>query len=500
MKKYYFGALGGLAVIASSCSETNGIKKPYKPNIVIFLADDLGYGDLACYGNPIIKTPNIDRLASQGVMLTDCHSGGTVSSPSRAALLTGKNPYRSGFYYIQGAWGSHLQEEEITIAEMLKTAGYETCFVGKWHLSRLEKNRVDEPGPGDQGFDHWFATTVNAFDGPKDTKKFIRNGVPVGQVDGWYCDVIVKEAVDWLNNIRDKSKPFLLIVSSHEPHTPIEPPEKYMAMYDNDEVNRLESNIKYGGEDRSIRDVSAFKKEYYGTVTQLDNAFGNLLNSIDNTGLKDNTMVIFTSDNGPEAPVTLSESRGEWDDPIRDKCFGTPGDLRGMKRFVYEGGHRVPGIIRMPGYIPAGSVSDKLINGTDFFPILCNLAGVDIPDDRIIDGTDAYPGFLNRNFDRDIQAIWMFPTHEDTYFRMPNLSMRIGNYTLVGSFPDKPDSLNLLKWMKTSVPENFELYDLSVDIEQSIDFSEEKPNILQEMIFEMTRLWLEIRDEGPLFN
>ena len=354
---------------------------------------------------------------------------------------------------------------------------------------------MDQPGPGDQGFDHWFATTVNAFDGPKDSKKFIRNGVPVGQVDGWYCDVIVSEAVEWLNNIRDKRKPFLLIVSSHEPHTPIRPPEEYMAMYDNEEVNRLEENIKYGGEDRSIRDVSAFKKEYYGTVSQLDNAFGNLLNSIDNSGLKDNTMVIFTSDNGPEAPVTLSESKGEWDDPIRDKCFGTPGDLRGMKRFVYEGGHRVPGIIRMPGYIPAGTVSNKLINGTDFLPILCKLAGVDIPNDRIIDGVDAYPGFLNKDFDRDIPAIWIFPTHEDTYFRMPNLSMQKGNYTLVGSFPEKPDTLNLISWMKTSVPVKFELYDLSIDIEQAIDLFEQKPDILQKMIPEMNRLWLEIRDE-----
>ncbi len=500
MKINQLGILGGLSVVASACTSTESNKHPYKPNIVIFLADDLGYGDLACYGNPIIKTPNIDRLASQGVRLTDCHSGGTVSSPSRSALLTGRNPYRSGMYYIQGAWGSYLNDKEITIAELLKSADYETCFVGKWHLSRLEKNRVDQPGPGDQGFDHWFATTVNAFEGPKNAKKFIRNGNPVGEVDGWYCDVIVNEAIEWLTNIRDKSKPFFLIVSSHEPHTPIAPPEEYISMYDNEEVDKLEAKIKYGGEDRSERDVSAFKKEYYATVSQLDNAFGNLINSVDNAGNKDNTMIIFTSDNGPEAPVTLSESRGDWDDPIRDKCFGTPGDLRGMKRFVYEGGHRVPGIIRLPGFIPVGSISDKLINGTDFLPVLCNLAGVDIPDDRIIDGVDAYPGFLNMEFERNIPAIWIFPTHEDTYFRMPHISMRKDNYTLIGTFPEKPDSLNLLNWMKTSEPVNYELYDLSVDIEQARNISDKNTENFKMMINEMKKLWLEIREEGPSFN
>jgi len=499
MKLNQIGILGGLSLIAASCTSTEN-NQPHKPNVIIFLADDLGYGDLACYGNPIVKTPNIDKFAQQGVRLTDCHSGGTVSSPSRAALLTGRNPYRSGLYYIQGAWGSHLVDEEITMAELLKTADYETCFVGKWHLSRLEKNRVDQPGPGEQGFDHWFATTVNAFEGPKNPKKFIRNGEAVGEVEGWYCDVIVNEAVEWLNNIRDQSKPFLLIVSTHEPHTPIAPPEEYIDMYDNERVEELEKLIKYGGEDRSIRDVSEFKKEYYGTITQLDDAFGNLIHYIDNKGLKDNTLVIFTSDNGPEAPVTLNESRGEWDDTIRDKCFGTPGELRGMKRFVYEGGHRVPGMVRLPGYIPEGSVSDKLINGTDFMPIICNLAGVEIPADLVIDGVDSYSGFLDKEYERDIPALWIFPTHEDTYFRMPNLSMRYKDFTLIGKFPDKPDSLKLIPWMKTSEPVKFELYDLSADLQQSNDISTRETGILEKMISDMKAIWLEIREEGPFFN
>ena len=129
------------------CSCKDKVKKnevvEKKPNIIIYLTDDLGYGDLGVYGNPIIKTPGFDKLASQGVLLTDLHSAGTVCSPSRAGLLTGRNPYRSGFYYLQGYAGTHLRDSETTIAEILKSGGYETAFMGKWHLSRLEKtNRI----------------------------------------------------------------------------------------------------------------------------------------------------------------------------------------------------------------------------------------------------------------------------------------------------------------------------------------------------------------------
>ena len=325
-----------------------------QPNIVVFLADDLGYGDLGCYGNPIIKTPDIDKFAQEGVLLTDCHSGGTVCSPSRAALLTGRNPYRLGFYNILGG-STYLKSKEITIAEILKTKGYTTCFVGKWHLSVLEKKKVNEPGPGDQGFDYWMGTTHNAFDGPANTKEFIRNGVPVGQVNGWFCDVIVDEASYWLREKRDKTKPFFLYVASHEPHTPIAPPKQYSEMYDTPGVDSLEKTINYGYIRRPKRDISVNKKEYYGTVTQLDNAFGRLLRTIDSLGLRDNTIIFITSDNGPENPVTNEESLGKWTDPIRDNCFGTPGIYKGMKRFVYEGGHRVPGIVRYPGIIPAGT-------------------------------------------------------------------------------------------------------------------------------------------------
>ena len=211
-------ALGIMAAAAAAgCSLT---VEPKLPNYVIFLADDLGYGDLACYGNPVIPTPNLDRFASQGVRLTDCHSAGTVCSPSRAALLTGREPYRSGFSYIAGG-NIYLRDQEVTIAELLKQKGYQTGFFGKWHLSNLSD--TTKPDPGDQGFDYWLATSVNAFEGPENPLKFIRNGKPVGKMNGWYCDILVKESLEWLNRI-DRKKPFLLVICTHEPHTPIAPP------------------------------------------------------------------------------------------------------------------------------------------------------------------------------------------------------------------------------------------------------------------------------------
>ena len=175
---------------------------PEKPNIVLFLTDDLGYGDLPSYGNKINRTPNLDRFAAQGMRFTDCHSAGTVCAPSRAAILTGRTPFRIGFYDIIGKGKDlHLRKEEIGVASLLRSAGYDTCFVGKWHVSWLEDPAM--PNPGDHGFDHWFATSINGFarnEGPANPSRFYRNGVPVGQVQHWYCDAIVEEASRWLVN------------------------------------------------------------------------------------------------------------------------------------------------------------------------------------------------------------------------------------------------------------------------------------------------------------
>ena len=145
------------------------------PSLLLFLSDDLGYGDLGCYGNPINRTPHLDALARAGCRFTDAHAASTVCSPARAALLTGRHPYRLGLYYLVDK-EAHLRREEISVASLLKARGYDTCFVGKWHVTRLGERAMGQPSPGDFGFDHWFATEHNAFEGPHNPQHFIRNG------------------------------------------------------------------------------------------------------------------------------------------------------------------------------------------------------------------------------------------------------------------------------------------------------------------------------------
>jgi arylsulfatase A len=492
-------AAGLVVTVPGVVACQSGPRARERPNFVIFMADDLGYGDLASYGNPIMATPNIDRLAAQGMRFTDFHSAGTVCSPSRASLLTGRNPYRSGFYYIAGS-GMHLQREEITVASLLSANGYDTCFVGKWHLSRFDREPSTLPTPGDHGFDHWFATAVNAFEGPENPTTFFRNGEQVGEVDGWYCDVIVEEALDWVRGRPDPEKPYFLYLCSHEPHTPVEPPDSYANAYESEAVDQLERSIRYGAVQRPDRDITPLKKYYYGTVTQLDEAFGRLMDGLDALHDEENTLVMFTSDNGPEAPVNLEESRGEWDDFSRDRSFGTPGQWRGMKRYPFEGGHRVPGIARWTGTITPGSINESLINGTDFLPTMLELAGISLPVDRTLEGVSMVPAFRGELLQRPGPVYWFFPAHEDTYYRMPHMAMRDGPYTLLAWLPSKdPDQL-IMDWLKTSRLDRFVLYNLETDPGQTIDLAETEPERLAHMAEQMRAFWAEIRDDSPYWE
>ncbi|MEE3221148.1 MAG: sulfatase-like hydrolase/transferase, partial [Planctomycetota bacterium] len=208
--------------------------EPPRPNIVVILCDDLGYGDLACYGHPHIKTPNLDRLAAAGIRLTACYSAAPVCSPSRVGLLTGRVPNRAGVYdWIPAAGGPradardqvHMRREETTIAHLLKTAGYATCLSGKWHCNSYF-NSPKQPQPGDSGFDHWFATQNNAAPSHENPVNFVRNGKRVGKLQGYSCQLVIDEAINWLDRLAKKSpqQPFFLFATFHEPHEPVASP------------------------------------------------------------------------------------------------------------------------------------------------------------------------------------------------------------------------------------------------------------------------------------
>ena len=168
-----------------------------------------------------------------------------------------------------------------------------------------------------------------------------------------------------------------------------------------------------------------------------------------------------------------------------------------MKRYPYEGGHRVPGIVRFPGKIPAGTSSNEFVVGTDFITTATKLANVDTPGNITMDAIDAFPAFLGKKTERDKPYLFLFPTHEDTYFRMPHMAMRYNDYSLLGWFPENKNGSNLIEWMKSSVPEKFALYDLSTDPEQKNNLAESKPEIINQLKPLLLEQWKDIRDEGP---
>ena len=283
-----------------------------RPNIVVFLADDMGWGDSSPYGHPVIMTPNLERLASEGVRFTQAYAACGVCSPSRSAILTGRTPYRNGVWrHLSGNHEAHLRSSEVTYPTLLREAGYQTCHVGKWHLnSQSQFNDPAFPQPSDHGYDYWMSTHNNAHPSHENPDNFVRNGVPVGELKGYSAPLVAKEAIHWLEEIRDPKKPFVLSVWVHEPHAPIATDERFQKPYED-----------------------AWNDKYMGNITQLDFALGRVMSALAAHGLAENTLLIFTSDNGPEG---------------KGPAGGSTGGLRGRKRDDFEGGIRVPSIVRWP--------------------------------------------------------------------------------------------------------------------------------------------------------
>ena len=249
-----------------------------RPNIVVVLADDLGYGDLACYGADALHTPRIDEFAANGLRLTNCYAAHPNCSPSRAGMMTGRTPFRVGiFNWIPMYSPMHVKRSEVTIATLLRNAGYDTCHVGKWHLNG-DFNLPSQPQPSDHGFNHWFSTQNNALPNHRNPDNFVRNGQAVGQLTGYSAELVTREAVHWLQHSRDTTKPFFLFACYHEPHEPIASSKTYTDLYPSDDPS-----------------LSA----HHGNISQLDAGFGALLDGLDKLKLRQNTFIFFTSDNGP---------------------------------------------------------------------------------------------------------------------------------------------------------------------------------------------------------
>ena len=374
-----------LALLCSLQLVFSSFAKDKRPNVVTLLVDDLGYRDLGCYGGPV-KTPVLDKLAAGGVRFTDFHSGAPTCSPSRATFLTGRHHSRAGVYSVitERLHKMHLLKSETTIAEVLKENGYATAHFGKWHLGMPVKGR-NNPTPADHGFDYWFGLVNGPGPSHRNPTNFLRNGERVGTIEGYSCQIVVDEALTWLDQERDDDIPFFLNLWFNEPHDPIAAPDEIVSQYG--PLNEREAI-------------------YSGTIDNTDRAIGRLVAKLETLGELDNTIIIYSSDNG-----SYLQARN--------------GELRGKKGSLYEGGHRVPGIFYWKGGIPGGRVENEPAGAIDLLPTLCGLIGIDKPGGVHLDGSDLAPLLTDSgNFERHQPLIWMSEA---------NMVMRVGDHTLFAS-------------------------------------------------------------------
>ncbi len=470
MKPLTAPSLGALLTILfalpGSSAEAKSTPAPARPNFVVVLCDDLGYGDLHCFGDPSLKTPNLDRFAGEGLRLTSCYASAPNCSPSRTGLMTGRTPTRVGVRnWIPMLSPMHVRTNEITVATLLRQAGYATCHSGKWHLNGMF-NLPGQPQPNDHGFDHWFSTQNNALPNHRNPYNFVRNGIPVGPQEGYSSELVANEAIHWLKELRDQSKPFFLFVCFHEPHEPIATAKQYADLYPSDDPSYT---------------------AHHGNITQMDEAFGRLMRTLDELKLRDNTMVLFTSDNGPA--VTAFHPHG------------STGPLRDKKGTTYEGGIRVPGIIRWPGHTKAGGTSDEPVIGLDLLPTLCAITGTPVPADRAIDGTSFLPIFDGKPIQRKTPLYWHFNAAQNK----AKVAMRIGDWKILAHLtgPELKPGADIRaadeQAFKAAELDTFELYNLRADIGESRDLSSQEPERLKALSGIMKKRYHEVRDESPVW-
>jgi len=353
---YAIGFLGALCSCAAEGAKNNADGTGRPPNVIILLADDLGYGDLSCYGSQSIETPHIDALAAEGMRFTRFYAGSAVCTPSRACLLTGKFPLRFDIRrHFSDKDGRYLPEKPVTLPELLKHAGYATAHIGKWHLGGLQPHNIEArqagrpsaPGPLQHGFDHYLANV----EGPvrqvllRERRLYregghymYRNDEKAPDDSRHWTDLKIEEAIRLLENWKTEDQPFFLNLWFDVPHTPYEPaPEPHLSNY-----------RKLG--------VSGDQLYFRSMVSHLDAGIGRLVSRLKELDLFDNSLILFTSDNGPAFQ-------------------GSPGPFRGGKTDLHEGGIRVPLIAVWPGRIPANTYSFQTAHMADLLPTISAAAG-----------------------------------------------------------------------------------------------------------------------------
>jgi len=449
-----------ITVLLSACNSKKAINKTtQKPNIIYILADDLGYGDLSCYGQTKFKTPNIDKLAAEGMLFTQHYSGSTVCAPSRSVLLTGLHtghtPIR-GNREIFPEGQQPIADSIYTIAEALKENGYETGVFGKWGLGFPRS----EGDPTNQGFDTFYGYNCQRLGHNYYPKHLWSNNDSIvikeneGQKTEVYAPFLIHEkTLEFMDT--NKDVPFFLYVASVIPHAELAAPEEELSKfrgkfnpekkYTGVDSGALYKNGGYASQDESHAAFAAM-------VSILDKQVGDIINKVKDLGIEDNTLIIFTSDNGPH------QEGGA--DP---EYFNSNGNLRGFKRDLYEGGIRVPMIASWKGQIKENTTTDHISAFWDVFPTLSEIVGIEKPNHS--DGISFLPTLKNET---EIQN-----QHEYLYWEFHE---RGGRQAI------RKEKWKAVKYNVLTNPDvKLELYDLSVDVEEQFDVAEDYPEIINEM-------------------
>lgn len=423
------------------------------PNVIFILADDLGWGDLSCYGHQRLKTPHLDKLASQGTLFTQFYVNGSVCSPSRCAFFTGQYPAR---HRIHGHYAEHdlnaqrgmsnwLDPKVPNVAALLKSRGYATAHFGKWHLG----SGPGAPNPTEYGFDE-AKTMVSAFPAWHE---------PAATFWAKSTGLFVDEALRFIE--ANKSKPFYVNIWTLVPHATLNPTDEQMKPYEH-----------LGPKGVPHKGAEAI---YYGSVGDLDAQIGRLLGELETMGVAENTLVVFSSDNGPEdIHITNAGHSG----------VGSAGPFRGRKRSLYEGGIRVPFIVRWPGHVPAGRIdNESVVAGVDFLPTVCKLIGVQPPAGHALDGEDVSDVLLGQPRPRKTPLMWEWRFHVfgEPFHRSPILAIREGDWKLLMN-PDRS---------------RVELYDIPRDPMQMNNLAEKNKDIVDRLAAKVLA-WQKALPEGPI--
>lgn len=448
-RRQFLSTLSAAGLAFAASRRASAASKP--PNVIFILADDLGWGDLRCYGSKVAQTPNIDRIAKEGLRFANFYVNSPVCSPTRTGFMTGRFPSELRIHaHFAGAdlnekrgMPQALDPNTFTLADCLHNAGYATGHFGKWHLGDIP--------PAEYGFDerkvYAFGTTPDWGNDPT----FWRRS----------SELIADEAIRFIEKHREG--PFYVNVWTHATHAPLDPSPEQMAPFDKFRSDRVTGTFTTPHE------------VFYGSLMEMDRNVGRILAKLDELGLAENTIVVFSSDNGPE-DIHLGETA--------HSGVGSAGPFRGRKRSLYEGGVRTPFIVRWPGHTPANVIDENtVLSGVDFIQSIATLCGAKVPGDAQFDGEDMSAALTGTPRDRAKPLFWerRFTVIGDTVNMSPMLSIREGNWKLLIN----PDLSRI------------ELYDIPHDPVEVDNVARENPDVVKKLSKKLLD-WHNSLPQGPI--